>query len=81
MIVGILAATDDKERFESVINDLQRTASAPVEVQLTGETRLPQVHALNCLKDVFTDTRLAVGSEIHAAESLAIAAQCLDNDV
>ena len=81
MIVGILATANENERFEDIFLDLQRLASAPIEPQSCEETRLPQVHALNCLKDAFTDNRIASLSEAYAAESLGIAARCLDSEL
>ena len=81
MVVGILTTASEMERFEDVFQDLKRIAGTPVGRYASGEVRLPQVHALNCLKDVFTDTRLASVSEAHAADCLSIAANCLDSEL
>ncbi len=45
------------------------------------DLRLPQVHALNCLKDIFTDALLGTASEPHIADSLEIAVDCLESKV
>ena len=82
MITGILAAYPGGRFFDNVILDLQRVAIMPVNALSDfAELRLPQVHALNCLKDVFTDTRLGPASESHISITLDIAASCLDRDL
>lgn len=78
MITGILAACTTGPFFDDVILDLQAIANAPVnDAQDADDARLPQVHALNCLKDIFTDARFANGTERHMAVTLDIAASCL----
>ena len=42
---------------------------------------LPQVHALNCLKDIFTDARFGPSTENHIADALNIAASCLESQM
>ena len=51
-------------------------ANAPVGADLSS---LPQVHALNCLKDIFTDARFGPRTETHIADTLNIAASCLES--
>ena len=82
MITGILAAHSSGKVFDGVILDLQAIADTPAE-ELPGNEalRLPQVHALNCLKDIFSDTRYGSSTELHAADTLDIAASCLESDV
>ena len=81
-IVGVLAAYPDNAFFERVVLDLQAIADGPVEPHQESEgTRLPQVHALNCLKDVFTDARFGINTEIYMADMLDIAASCLESHV
>lgn len=53
-------------------------ANAPVGADLGF---LPQVHALNCLKDIFTDARFGPSTETHIADALNIAASCLESQV
>ena len=81
MITGILTSYPTGTFFDSVILDLQAIAEAPVQNTVRFEDlRLPQVHALNCLKDVFTNTQLGSGTELHVADTLDIAAGCLETD-
>lgn len=79
MITGILSAFPHGKFFDSVIFDLQAIADTPVHLDFVAEEiHLPQVHAMNCLKDVFSDTRFGLSVERHAQETLSIAVSCLD---
>lgn len=82
MVTGILSAYPNGDFFDQVILDLQTAANAPLEdAQDLTKIRLPQVHALNCLKDVFTNTRLGPATEVHVETTLTIAVDCLEKDV
>ncbi len=82
MVTGILTAFPAGDSLTEVILDLQAISDEPIE-STSGEKelRLPQVHALNCLKDIFTDTRLGPGTEPHAADTLDIAASCIESNM
>ena len=81
MIVGVLIAYLDDDFFDEVMLQLQRTAQLPIEQSTKEkERRLPQVHALNCLKDVFTNSRLATRTERHWEQTLKIAIDCLNHE-
>ena len=79
MVTGILAAYAGHKFFDTAMLDLQTIADDPIPKPESGDLRLPQVHALNCLKDVFTDARLGPSTEKHVADSIEIAASCLDS--
>lgn len=80
MITGILAAYPTCGFFDEVMLGLQSIADMPVsETLCMGDPCLPQVHALNCLKDIFSDARFGSSSELHAAKVLDIAARCLEH--
>ena len=51
-------------------------ANAPVGADSGA---LPQVHALNCLKDIFTDARFGLSTEKYVADALETAASCLES--
>lgn len=63
-----------------MIRDLQAIAITSANDIDTNEEilQLPQVHAFNCLKDVFTDGRLGSFVEQHMSSSLEIAARALE---
>ena len=80
MITGLLAAYTTESFFDDVVLDLQSIADAPLCNHGNAESaQLPQVHALNCLKDIFTDARFATRIEGHMADTLDIAASCLES--
>ena len=82
MITGILTAFPTGEFFDGVIVDLQAIADAPTEFAIgVEEGRMPQVHALNCLKDVFTTTHLGSATEPYINVTLEISAGCLESDM
>ncbi|MCJ1386583.1 hypothetical protein MMC17_009709 [Xylographa soralifera] len=82
MITGILAAYPNGSFFDTAILDLQKIANAPVvRGRIHTDIRLSQVHALNCLKDIFTNSRLGSSTENHLATTLVIAINCVDKDV
>ena len=78
-MVGILVAHQDVEFSCDMVLDLQAVADAPTGEQHTDTDDMPQVHALNCLKDIFTDSRLASLTERHMADTIEIAVSCLDS--
>lgn len=82
MITGILAAHSGDVFFNTAILDLQAIADMPIqEATDRGGLCLPQVHALNCLKDIFASTRFGKWTEPYIEDSLDIAACCLDSSV
>ena len=82
MITGVLAAHVGDRFFDNAVLDLQAIADMPVEdAPDVGELHLPQVHALNSLKDIFADSRFGPSTEPHIADSLDMAASCLDSKV
>ena len=81
MITGVLAACVGHGFFYDAVLELQAIADGPILYAEPGDARLPQVHALNCLKDIFTDTRFGPSTEDHVADTIDIAASCLENPV
>lgn len=80
MITGILAAYPSGDFFNNVVFDLQAIADGPISGILdSNDAQLPQVHALNCLKDIFTNARFGASTEAHVADTVGIAASCLES--
>ena len=75
---GILAAYPGDKFFDDVLVKLQAMANAPIGANLGS---LPQVHALNCLKDIFTDARFGLSTETYVADALEVAASCLESQM
>ena len=80
MVCAILSPADS-EMFDIVYLDLKRLAFQPVSVTLKDEDepRLPQVHALNCLKDIMTHSRFRTCTEQYVGEMLELAADRLSS--
>ncbi|KAK8237864.1 putative death-receptor fusion protein-domain-containing protein [Phyllosticta capitalensis] len=82
LITGILSAAPEGPLFDRVMRDLKtEAAKEPTENANIDGSHLPQVHALNSLKDVFTNTTLSKASEPHMGEALSLAASRLESNV
>ena len=82
MITGILTAFPNDSLFDEAMTELQSTAKFPVKYEGDQDRlRLPQVHALNCLKDVFTNTFLGPPSEQYLERTLNLSVDCLSHDM
>ncbi|KAL9046883.1 MAG: hypothetical protein Q9214_000398 [Letrouitia sp. 1 TL-2023] len=82
MVTGILSAYVGGEFFDNVNLELRRIASQSIErAEDQSLLCLPQVHALNCLKDIFTDSKFSTSTEGHISKTLDIAVNCLDSDI
>lgn len=79
MITGILSADPTGPLFPEIMGRLQEIAclDTKADSKLEDDKKLPQVHALNCLKDVFNNTRLGPSSEAFLMSSLNISVHCL----
>ncbi|KAI0105537.1 putative death-receptor fusion protein-domain-containing protein [Nemania sp. FL0031] len=81
IIVGILASKADSPSFRDVIIKLQEIGRQPAFVSETDGSNLAQVHALNCLKDVFKTSFLSPRAEPYLIDCLQLAAQSLQSEV
>ncbi|KAH0562941.1 hypothetical protein GP486_002501 [Trichoglossum hirsutum] len=82
LITGIMTADPGGALFNQIILDMLAEARLPLDTSSgEQEVKLPQVHALNCLKDVFANSRLGQFSEQYLAEALELSVRCLGSDV
>ncbi|KAG5982632.1 hypothetical protein E4U55_001645 [Claviceps digitariae] len=84
MITGILAANAAYPTFNQVMDTLMTIASKEARVSETDGSNLPQVHAYNCLKDIFKNsllTSLGNKSESYLPSCLELAASGLRSEV
>lgn len=81
LMTGIVAAESQPggKMFARAMRDLVVEASKDAESSNIEESRLPQVHALNCIKDFFMSSRLSVASEAYLGEGLELAAKTLNS--
>ncbi|KAI0166428.1 hypothetical protein GGR57DRAFT_496690 [Xylariaceae sp. FL1272] len=81
IIVGILASRAKSPSFGEVMAKLQEIGCEPAYVAQTDGSNLSQVHALNCLKDVFKTSFLSHHAEPHLTDCLQLAAQSLQSEM
>ncbi|KAJ4420130.1 hypothetical protein N0V82_004577 [Gnomoniopsis sp. IMI 355080] len=81
LMTGILTSNTDSPSFQSVIRTLQRIAAEPARVTETDGSNLPQVHAFNCLKEIFKSSLLSKHAELYLSECLELATSSLKSEV
>jgi hypothetical protein len=81
LMTGILAANSQSPALEDVMAQLKTLARQPAAFAAKDETNLPQVHAMNCLKEVFKSSSLGKRCENHIADCLHIAAESLKSEM
>lgn len=67
--------------FRHAMEDLIKETLHDAESSNIEESRLPQVHALNCIKEFFTTSRLSIASEAYLGEALTLASGTLNSKV
>lgn len=73
-----MTAQDD---FDSAIKQLFDIAQEKPRNEQITDANLPQVHAMNCLKAIFTTARLAQKSEEYIVSGLQASANSLNSTV
>ncbi|KAK3718169.1 hypothetical protein LTR37_005284 [Vermiconidia calcicola] len=80
LICGLLIADQTGHLVAKAFEDLAIIARQPVDSSKMSQSSLPQVHALNCMKDMLKNTRLREQSEFHVPRSLRLAADSLRSE-
>ncbi|KAF3063498.1 tRNA (cytidine(32)-2'-O)-methyltransferase non-catalytic subunit TRM732 [Daldinia childiae] len=81
LIVGILSSNTNHPSFEDVIRNLQDIGRRPALASETDGSNLPQVHALNCIKDIFKSSYLSKRAEPYLTDCLELAASSLKSEI
>ncbi|KAF6824645.1 HEAT repeat protein [Colletotrichum plurivorum] len=83
MITGIISANAPQPSFDHVLEELVTIARKEALVSESDGSKLPQVHALNCLKDIFKSSFITqLGqSAPHIPQCLELAAGSLKSEV
>ncbi|KAI0115082.1 putative death-receptor fusion protein-domain-containing protein [Daldinia grandis] len=81
LIVGILSSNANRPSFEDVIRNLQDIGGQPALASETDGSNLPQVHALNCIKDIFKSSYLSKRAEPYLTDCLELAASSLKSEI
>ncbi|KAH8724346.1 HEAT repeat protein-like protein [Phaeosphaeriaceae sp. PMI808] len=80
-LMASIIAADTGQLFPRAMKELVAEASVEAQSANIEESRLPQVHALNCVKEFFTTSRLNVASEAYMGQGLELAAQTLNSKI
>ncbi|KAF3051190.1 hypothetical protein E8E11_011182 [Didymella keratinophila] len=83
LMASIIAAEPEasSKLLGRAMKDLIKEASVEAQHTNIEESRLPQVHALNCIKEIFTTSKLSVASEAYIAQGLELAAKTLNSNI
>jgi len=81
LMTGIMSANAQIPAFEDVMTDLISISKIPVKISKTDQTNLPQVHAMNSLKEVFKSSTLGKKAEGRLTECLELAAGRMNSEM
>lgn len=79
-MIGIVVADTEGLLFSRAMSDLTTEGTKPVDQNAESAGGLSQVHALNCIKDIFKNSKLGERSEAYVPQALSLAATCLSSD-
>ncbi|KAI4724759.1 hypothetical protein E4T49_07502 [Aureobasidium sp. EXF-10728] len=80
LMIDIVVADTKGLLFGRAMSDLTMEGTRPVDKSAESAGGLSQVHALNCIKDIFKNSRLGERTEAHVPQALSLAAECLSSD-
>ena len=80
LICGVLIADRSGALFKRAFTEIEQIAREDVDLASAHEASLTQVHAMNCMKDVLKNTRLAGKSEQYVPVALGLAADSLRSE-
>ncbi|OAX82401.1 hypothetical protein ACJ72_03247 [Emergomyces africanus] len=82
LITSIASSQPNGPLFLQILHDTQNIASLNASASASGSNiKLPQVHALNCLKDIFTNSKLGPSTEPYVMPCLKISAESLGSKI
>ncbi|KAL2181602.1 putative death-receptor fusion protein-domain-containing protein [Thermothelomyces heterothallicus CBS 202.75] len=81
LIAAVLTANAASPSFDEVYGTLEKIGRKPVRVSQTDGSNLPQVHALNSLREIFRSSLLSRKAEGYLARTLHLAATSLRSEV
>ncbi|KAH6849766.1 putative death-receptor fusion protein-domain-containing protein [Chaetomium sp. MPI-CAGE-AT-0009] len=81
LIAAVLTANAASPSFDEVYGTLEEIGKKAVSMAETDGSNLPQVHALNSLRDIFRSSLLSKKAEGYLARTLHLAATSLKSEV
>ncbi|KAI5238409.1 hypothetical protein E4T43_07441 [Aureobasidium subglaciale] len=80
LMIGIVVADSKGLLFGRAMSELTIEGTRPVDQAAESAGGLSQVHALNCIKDIFKNSKLGERSEAYVPQALGLAAKCLSSN-
>jgi hypothetical protein len=82
LVTGIVGSDPGTPFFNAALNELHEISYLPVEYDKEKQyLELPQVHAMNCLKDIFTNNKLGPYTEPFIMKALTLSADRLGSPI
>ncbi|KAJ6063335.1 uncharacterized protein N7446_007455 [Penicillium canescens] len=82
LVTGIVASDPGTSFFKEALEELHKISYLPVEYDKERQyLELPQVHAMNCLKDIFTNAKLGPYTEPFIMKALTLSAERLGSPI
>ena len=81
LVAAVLSANAESPSLAEVFQTLGEIGSKPVRQSETDGSNLPQVHALNSLREIFRSSLLSKRAESYLAGTLQLAANSLKSEV
>ncbi|KAJ5720693.1 uncharacterized protein N7483_008627 [Penicillium malachiteum] len=82
LVTGVLCSTAGTPFFKQVINELVEISHLPMDYDKDQQyLKLPQVHAMNCLKDIFINNKLGPHTESFVMSALTLSAERLGSPI
>ncbi|KAJ5550352.1 Armadillo-like helical [Penicillium sp. DV-2018c] len=82
MVTGIVGSDPGTPFFTDALNELHEISYLPVKYDKERQyLELPQVHAMNCLKDIFTNAKLGPHTEPFIMKALTLSAERLGSPI
>ncbi|KAJ5943687.1 hypothetical protein N7516_003855 [Penicillium verrucosum] len=82
LVTGIVGSDPGTPFFNEAINELHEISSLSVQYDKERQyLELPQVHAMNCLKDIFTNAKLGPHTEPFIMKALTLSAERLGSPI
>lgn len=81
LLTGIMIANSKDPAFEDIVSKLKLIAMQPAHQSATDNTNLPQVHAMNSLKETFRSSVLGRRAENHIGDCLQISVDSLKSEM
>ncbi|KAJ5935095.1 Armadillo-like helical [Penicillium verhagenii] len=82
LVTGVLCSSPGTPFFKQAFNELYEISRLPVDYDKDQQyLKLPQVHAMNCLKDIFVNNKLGPHTEAFIMPALTLSAERIGSPI